>query len=162
MSLGPAFFQQPFCCCFPSLWRLSGRFGAGPFNRVQVIRGVGNTGEQKAVWRLCLRFHLPFKPNAAVRQVATYCTFTEGLGWWDELLLIFNTVFGWLSNHAFSGLLTISPLSAVLFSWSSQFVLELLSSIFSHASSYIFLYISSFFVALATLMFPDNDQWQFW
>lgn len=50
-------------------------FGAGAFNGVQVIRGVGYTCEEKAMWKLCLTFHLLLKLNATIRQVATHCTF---------------------------------------------------------------------------------------
>lgn len=109
----------------PSLWCLSEYFGAGAFNRVQVIRGVGYTCEQKAVWKTCLRFHLLLQLNATVRRIVTSCTFCWGFGvvrWavaGNQL-----TLFCWQSNHAFSVLLIIPHLPHhVFFIIVSYFVL---------------------------------------
>lgn len=101
---------------FPSLWWLSERFGAGAFNRVQVIRGFGYTCEQKAMWKMCLRFHLLLQLNATVRWIVTSCTFCWGFGvvrWAvasNQLTQLCSH-----SNHAFSVLFIIPCLPLTMF-----------------------------------------------
>lgn len=119
ISMGPAFFASPSLstsCRYgsPSLWWLSQYFGAGAFSRMQVIRDVFYTCEIKAMWKLCLRFHLLLKLNTAIRQVVIYSTFYWGF---EELRWAVadnqHMQLDCHSDHAFSILLTASPLPSV-------------------------------------------------
>lgn len=101
----------PSASASPSSRWLSEYFGAVAFNGVQVIRCVGYPCEQKAMWELCLRFHLLLKP---LDRLLHTVPFAEDLVWWDELLLIINTWLYWHFSHVFSVLLKISPLPVVV------------------------------------------------
>lgn len=107
--------NSPSASAAPSLWWLSEHVDAGAFDGVQVVRGVGYICEQRAMWKLCLRFHLLLKLNVTSRQVVRYCT----LCWRFELLRWAvadnqQTQLSWHSKHAFSAWLTILPLPQCL------------------------------------------------